>query len=224
MKNKLIKLLSDDSLLLAPGVLPETASDQLMLYLTEWRRWNAKISLTAETDEQSVIDKHIFESLQYSRAILPNGRLADIGSGAGFPGIPVKIIFPELDIVLIESQRKRANFLKTVIRTMGLEGIQCVHGRVEDFPDFLESYDYVTLRHVQELSLSLQLGAGLLKVGGKLILQIGPSATFQFDPVPGTLSVSLIDEIPVQRPGGSDSKLMVFERNPVGNPSHSDRR
>ena len=212
MKKQLIELLNDDSLVLGSGVLPETAASQLMRYLTEWKRWNAKINLTADTDERSVVNKHIHESLQYTRAISSLGNLADIGSGAGFPGIPVKVLLPDLDIVLIESQRKRVSFLKTVIRSMGLEKIKCVHGVVEDFPDFLGSYDFVVLRHVLQPSLSLSLGAGLLNARGRLILQTGLDVSLHLD-FTNSLCLSLTKEIFVERSSGSPSKLMVFERN-----------
>ena len=162
MKNRLIELLSNDLLALESNVLPEVAVAQLMIYLTEWKKWNAKINLTADKNELSVIDKHIYESLQYARAISSVGNLVDIGSGAGFPGIPIKVIYPELGVVLIDCQRKRVNFLKAVIRSMGLKKIKCFHGRVEDFPDLLGSCDFVVLRHVLQPNLSLQLGAGLL--------------------------------------------------------------
>ena len=212
MKKRLIELLNDDSLVFGSGVLPETAANQLMRYLTEWKRWNAKINLTANTDERSVVNKHIHESLQYTRAISSLGNLADIGSGAGFPGIPVKVLLPDLDIVLIESQRKRVSFLKTVIRSMGLGKIKCVHGVVEDFPDFLGSYDFVVLRHVLQPSLSLSLGAGLLNARGRLILQAGLDVSLHLDFI-NSLCLSLTKEIFVERSSGSPSKLMVFERN-----------
>ena len=140
MKNCLIELLSDGSIGLDSDTSPESAAEQLIVYLMEWKRWNAKINLTAERDELSVINKHIYESLQYARVISPTGSLVDIGSGAGFPGIPVKIIRPKLEIVLIESQRKRANFLKAAIRSIELSKIQCVHGRVTDFPELIGKY------------------------------------------------------------------------------------
>ena len=212
MKKRLIELLNDDSLVFGSGVLPETAANQLMRYLTEWKRWNAKINLTANTDERSVVNKHIHESLQYTRAISSLGNLADIGSGAGFPGIPVKVLLPDLDIVLIESQRKRVSFLKTVIRSMGLEKIKCVHGVVEDFPDFLGSYDFVVLRHVLQPGLSLSLGAGLLNARGRLIIQAGLDVSLHLDFI-NSLCLSLTKEIFVERFSGSPSKLMVFERN-----------
>ena len=212
MKNRLIELLQDDSLALGSDFLPEIAAAQLMSYLIEWKRWNGKINLTADTDERSVVDKHIYESLQYSRAISSSGNLADIGSGAGFPGIPVKVIFPALDVVLIESRRKRVNFLKTVFRSMGLEKIKCVHGRVEDFPEFIGLYDFVILRHVLQPSLSLSLGAGLLKARGRLILQAGLDVSFHKG-YANSICLSLVNEIFFKRPRSSSSKLMVFERN-----------
>ena len=212
MKNHLIELLNDSSIDLDSSVLPESAAEHLILYLKEWKRWNAKINLTAECDELSVANKHIYESLQYARAISPTGSLADLGSGAGFPGIPVKVILPKLKVVLIESQRKRVNFLKTVIHSIGLSEIQCVHGRAEDFPEFVGKYDFVTLRHVLEPHLSLQLGATLLHPGGSLILQTSCKNSFQFDFL-DSLWLSPVDEIFFKHSGSSHSKIMVFKRN-----------
>ncbi len=214
MKDQLIKLLSDSPLDLHPGVFPELAAESLILYLKEWKRWNAKINLTAECHELSVVDKHIYESLQYSRAISPAGLLLDIGSGAGFPGIPIKIVRPSLEVVLIESQRKRANFLKSVIRAIGLSGIRCIHERVEDFSEFQRAYDFVTLRHVLEPTKSLQLGERFLKSGGILVLQT--SCNNSFISAPNFLNshcFSLVDEIIFQRSSSAHSKIVVLKRN-----------
>lgn len=213
IKDRLIELLQDDSLTHGLGVSPDTAATQLMLYLTEWKRWNAKINLTADSDELSVVNIHIHESLQYARVISPIGSLADLGSGAGFPGIPVKVVFPTLDMVLIESQRKRVNYLKTVIRSMGLEKIKCVHGRVEDFPNLTGSYDFVVLRHVLKPNLSLRLGTDLLNSKGRLILQTDLKVSFCSD-FASSNKLSLVDEIIFKRLSSQPSKLMVFERSP----------
>ena len=210
MKHRLIELLQDDLLVLGSEVLPEMAAAQLMRYLAVWKQWNAKINLTADTDERSVVEKHIYESLQYSRAISPFGKMADIGSGAGFPGIPVKVIFPELEIVLIESQRKRVNFLKTVIRSLELKKITCVHGRAESFPELLGLYDFVVLRHVLQTAPSLRLGASLLNKGGRLILQAGLDISFNSG-FTNSVGLTLVNEIFVKRFSGSPSNLMVFE-------------
>ena len=210
MKNRLIKLLEDDFVDVNPDSLPGIA-DHLTLFLNEWKRWSPKINLTAETDELSVINKHIYESLQYTRAISPYGSLVDIGSGSGFPAIPIKVMFPKLDVILIESQRKRANFLKAAIRSMELSSIQCVHGRIEDFPEFLGKYDFVTLRHVLEPNLSLELGAGLLNEDGSLLLQTSFDKTFQVDFL-ATLCLYLAQEIFIKKFSSSHSKIMVFKR------------
>ena len=212
MKNRLIELVSDGSIDLDSDTSPESAAEQLLLYLMEWKRWNTKINLTAEQDELSVINKHIYESIQYARAIPPTGSLVDIGSGAGFPGIPVKIIRPQLEVVLVESQRKRANFLKAAIRSIELPTIQCVHGRVTDFPKFVGKYDFVTLRHVLDPHLSLQLGAGLLSPGGSLILQTSFDHSFQLDFL-DSLQLSPINEIFFERSGSAHSKIMFFKQD-----------
>jgi len=138
--------------------------------------------------------------------------LVDIGSGAGFPGIPVKIIRPKLEIVLLESQRKRANFLKAAIRSIKLSKIQCVHGRVADFPELIGKYDFVTLRHVRQPHLSLQLGADLLSPGGSLILQTSFDLSFQLDFM-DSLQLSPVNEVFFERSGSSHSKIMLFKRN-----------
>ena len=212
MKSHLIALLNDGLSGLDSSVLPESVIEHLILYLTEWKRWNKKINLTAESEAGFVINKHIYESLQYTLAISPTGSLADIGSGAGFPGIPIKIILPKLEITLIESQRKRANFLKTAIHSIGLSGIQCIHGRVEDLPEFEEKYDFVTLRHVLEPHLSLKLGAGLLNRSGRLALQTNCNNSFPLGFL-DSLGLSLFDEIIFKRSSSAHSKIMVLKRN-----------
>jgi 16S rRNA (guanine527-N7)-methyltransferase len=211
MKNQLIELLNNCSIELGKGVFPELIGEQLNLYLKEWKKWNSKINLTAECDELSLINKHIFESLQYARAILNVGSLIDIGSGAGFPGIPIKVVRPKLEVVLVESQRKRANFLKTVINTIGLSEIKCIHGRLEDSSQSLGKYNYVTLRHVLEPNLSLRLGANLVKPDGSLILQTSCENSFEPDFL-NSLCLLLSDEIIFKRSGRSYSKILVFKR------------
>jgi 16S rRNA (guanine527-N7)-methyltransferase len=210
VKNRLIKLLEDNFLEVNPDSLPGIA-EHLVLFLNEWKRWSLKINLTAETDELSVINKHIYESLQYTRAISSHGSLVDIGSGSGFPAIPIKAMFPKLDVFMIESQRKRANFLKAAIRSMGLSAIQCLHGRIEDFPEFLGRYDFVTFRHVLEPNLSLELGSSLLNEDGSLLLQTSFNKTFKVDFL-DTLCLYLAQEIYIKKFSSSHSKIMVFKR------------
>ncbi len=208
MKKRLINLLSDEKLTLGAEVDPKIAAEQLLIYLAEWKRWNAKINLTAETDEYSVIDRHIRDSLQYARAVSPGARVVDIGSGAGFPGIPLKVALPSLEMVLVENQRKRANFLKNVIRSMQLQGLRSVHSRVEDLGDsFQNKFDFIVLRHVKDFKASLEMGRALLCPEGRIVIQKEAGAS---SPEPELLHFH--SEIPLIRPGRSPSKLMVFQR------------
>ena len=208
MKKRLINILSDEKLPLGAEVDPKIAAEQLLIYLAEWRRWNAKINLTAETDEYSIIDRHIRDSLQYARAVAPGTRVVDIGSGAGFPGIPLKVALPSLEMVLVENQRKRANFLKNVIRSMQLQGLRSVHSRVEDLGDsFQNKFDFIVLRHVKDFKASLEMGRALLCPEGRIVIQKEAGAS---SPEPESLHFH--SEIPLIRPGRSPSKLMVFQR------------
>ena len=208
MKKRLINLLSDAKLPLGAEVDPEVAAEQLLIYLAEWKRWNVKINLTAETDEYSIIDRHIRDSLQYARAVSPGTRVVDIGSGAGFPGIPLKVALPSLEMVLVENQRKRANFLKNVIRSMQLQGLRSVHNRVEDLDDsFQNKFDFIVLRHVKDFKASLKMGRALLCPEGRIVIQKEAGAS---SPEPESLHFH--SEIPLIRPGRSPSKLMVFQR------------
>ena len=101
----------------------------------------------------------MFDSLQYTRALQPNFRVMDIGSGAGFPGIPLKIIFPEINLVLVESQRKRCSFMETAIREIGLEGAEVINVRAEDLSREKEGqFDAVIFRAVSGLKPCLILG------------------------------------------------------------------
>lgn len=101
------------------------------LYLKELLKWNQKINLTAIRSEKGIVLKHFLDSLSV-HPYLPNcSSILDIGSGAGFPGIPLKIIQPTLEVTLIDSVHKKVDFQKHIIRTLGLKGIEAIHGREE---------------------------------------------------------------------------------------------
>ncbi|MBO4871991.1 MAG: 16S rRNA (guanine(527)-N(7))-methyltransferase RsmG [Lachnospiraceae bacterium] len=136
--------------------------------------WNEKINLTAITDPQDIVIKHFADSCgPLGKEILgTEGRLADIGTGAGFPGIPLKILCPDLEIVLMDSLKKRIGFLETVIDELSLKGIRAVHGRAEDLArtkEFREQFDLVTARAVAQLPVLAEYCLPFVKVGGSFL-------------------------------------------------------
>ena len=138
--------------------------------------WNKKFNLTAITDRQDVYVKHFLDCMMLNNYQL-HGRLADVGTGAGFPGIVLKITNPDLDIVLLEPNNKKIMFLNEVISQLNLTGIKAVNQRSEDFAaDHFESFDYVTSRAVAALNILDELCLPLVKVGGHFLAMKGPKA------------------------------------------------
>ncbi len=133
---------------------------------------NKVMNLTAITEPQEVAVKHMVDSLMAYDDYFPGKVLADVGTGAGFPGIPLKIYCPSLKVVLIDSLAKRLNFLQQVIAELGLEDITCVHLRAEDAGKnaaHREKYDIVTARAVARLSVLAEYCLPLVKVNGSFV-------------------------------------------------------
>lgn len=134
--------------------------------------WNEKINLTTITAIQDVYLKHFYDSLTLFRVcdLTKDINICDVGSGAGFPGIVLKIFFPNLKITLVDSLNKRVNYLNTIIKELGLVNIEAVHSRMEDFSKVNEEkYDIITARAVANLSVLLEISVKALKIQGKLV-------------------------------------------------------
>jgi len=145
---------------------------QLVAYLELLLRWNEKINLTAIRDAPGCVRRHFGESLYLGRWVELRGKLLDIGSGAGFPGLCLKIIFPDLSVTLLEPVAKKRAFLKEVARVCGMNAVEVRRERLEDFASAAAppAYDAATARAVGHLEELTPLAARCLKVGGKLFL------------------------------------------------------
>ena len=152
--------------------LTEQMIDQFMKYKSLLKEWNEKINLTAITDDREIIIKHFVDSLTIAKYIPENAYLIDVGTGAGFPGIPVKIFRKDVKVVLLDSLNKRLNFLNEVINELGLENIETVHGRAEDAgnnPKYREKFDIATARAVANISTLSELCTPFVKVNGVFV-------------------------------------------------------
>lgn len=154
--------------------LDDNQLSQFYTYYEMLIEWNEKINLTAITDFDEVIKKHFLDSIAIGRVIsqMDSVSMLDIGTGAGFPGIPIKIAFPNIEIVLMDSLNKRVTFLNEVITALSLTKIEAIHGRAEDFAkkDLLrEKFDYCVSRAVANLSSLCEFCLPYVKVGGKFI-------------------------------------------------------
>ncbi|MBE3554498.1 MAG: 16S rRNA (guanine(527)-N(7))-methyltransferase RsmG [Thermicanus sp.] len=142
--------------------------------------WNERINLTAITDEEGVYEKHFFDSLMptFSTPFHHVHKIADIGSGAGFPSIPIKIIYPHLQVVIVDSLKKRITFLEELVKELGLDQVELIHGRAEEVgrkPYYRESFPIVLARAVARLNILLELTLPFVEVGGYFIAMKGKS-------------------------------------------------
>ncbi len=150
----------------------EKQINELNKYYELLIEWNEKKNLTIIVEKSDVYLKHFYDSLTLQKSIDLNNdySLCDIGSGAGFPGIVLKILFPKLKIVLVDSLNKRVNFLNLVIKELGLSDITALHFRIEDYGKInREKFDIVTSRAVTRLPILLEFAVPLVKVNGYFI-------------------------------------------------------
>lgn len=146
-------------------------------YMKNLLEWNTKINLTAITEQKEIILKHFIDSLTIHSYIEEKNTIMDVGTGAGFPGIPIKIIKKDCNITLLDSLNKRIMFLRDSIDKLGLEHIEAVHARAEEVGrevKYREKYDIVVSRAVAPLNILVEYLIPFVKVGGKVICMKGP--------------------------------------------------
>lgn len=149
---------------------------KLEKYADLLKEWNEKINLTAITEKEQVFLKHFYDSLTLVKIINLDkvDNLCDLGTGAGFPGLVLKIFFPQLKLTLVDALNKRINFLDVVVKELFLENVTLVHARAEEYgKDHRECFDVITARALSSFPILLEYSASLLKVHGHLIAMRG---------------------------------------------------
>ena len=192
-------------------------------YRQELLDWNTRTNLTAITDPEDVLIKHFLDSLSlllaYDRGASSHPtRLLDIGSGAGFPGLPLKLSHPDWQVTLLEATGKKTAFLQHMVEVLGLEEINVVHGRAEELAhhkQYRASYDLVTARAVSSLSTLLEYCAPYCRIGGYILLPKKGDLTSELQQ--GKRAASLVGatfhgDIPVELPGLDDGRRILVWR------------
>lgn len=198
--------------------LDEKTAEAFELYLRELLKWNQKMNLTAIRTEKGIVLKHFLDSLSVFPYLPQISSLLDIGSGAGFPGIPLKIVKPSLDMTLIDSVRKKVDFQRHIIRMLGLKGIEAIHGRVQD-KEILQCmgarFDMVISRAFSDLQTFLILSFPFLKKGGIVLAMKGgvDSEEIRFLSGIEETRYRLQKAIPISLPFSSAKRtLLLFEK------------
>lgn len=163
-------------------------------YLDFLLEWNSKFNLTAITEKDEIEEKHFLDSLELIKFFeIDNKTLLDVGSGAGFPGIPLAIAKPSTKVTLLEANGKKVSFLQFVKKELNLENVEIVQGRAEELQK-REEFDIVTARAVKELNILLEISFHLVKVDGSFIAYKGPSVNEEIALAKHALKVLGADE------------------------------
>ena len=155
--------------------IKDIRTDLFLSYVDLLRRWGRRINLSSVLTDREIIIKHLIDSLTVAEFMPPGSRVIDIGTGAGFPGIPLYIYDPSLNLTLLESVGKKVAFLKDVKRSLGLNGIDIHHGRAEEVDRGMGgAFDRITSRALGSVSTVVALGIPYLDIGGEMVIMKGP--------------------------------------------------
>lgn len=146
---------------------------QIGRYLALLAKWNQRVNLTGIEDPEEILERHFGESMFAARVVRLDGRLADVGSGAGFPGLALKLLFPNIDVTLIESSHKKAAFMSEVCRELKLDGVRVLAERMENVEPGDQAWNFVTSRAVGNVRGILDWARGTMTPGGRIVLWVG---------------------------------------------------
>ena len=206
-----------DLLALGAGELGVPLTDaqlaSLNMFAEELKKWNRKINLTAITDDQGIAVKHLVDSLSLLKVVRGSGRLLDIGSGGGFPCIPVKIARPELDMVSVDAVVKKISFQKQAVRLLNLMHFEAIHARAETLVDkYGASFDWVVSRAFSDLPAFVALAKPLLNREGRIVAMKGRNAAQEVAAAEGALAelgTRVEYSLDFLLPGSADARSLV---------------
>ena len=204
----------------------------LNAYEQELVRWNAHTNLTAIRDVDAIRSKHFLDSLTCLMALreLPPTRLIDIGTGAGFPGIPLKIVLPNLRLTLVESVGKKAAFCQHLVQVLGLNGVEVINLRAEEVaqkPEYRQQFDWAVARAVASLPVLVEFLLPMVHIGGRVLAQKGengPAEAQTADNAINLLGGRLRQLMPVTLPGVVDERYLIVIDKIAATPPQYPRR
>ena len=178
--------------------LDESKAQALKEYKELLVEWNEKMNLTAITEDYEVIIKHFVDCLECTHLITNEKKIIDVGTGAGFPGMPLAIYYPQIEFTLLDGLNKRLIFLEEVINKLGLKNVKIVHARAEEAArneEYFESFDAVVSRAVANLPVLLEYTSPYVKVNGKCIVMKGDNAKEELDLAKNAMNILKLKNI-----------------------------
>jgi 16S rRNA (guanine527-N7)-methyltransferase len=201
-------------------------------YEQQLQEWNTRFNLTAIQEPEKIRTKHFLDSLTCLLAMrdTPMDKIIDVGTGAGFPGLPLKILYPRMQLTLVESVRKKVDFLYHIVQTLGLEGVEILNDRVETIGQIdlhRQRYDWAIARAVAVMPVLMEYLIPLVRVGGAAIAMKGVNAPAEVQTSESAIQIlggHLRKLIPVMLPGVADERYLIVIDKIAATPPAYPRR